>query len=643
MKLHVRHIPAIIVVLLCCACTKEELPVRPDSYLQLVSRYQEDIAFAGAEKNGSTTVVSFDHGGSIKVDSRDFQVSNCTFKDPQIPETNKSGHWTVGGRDTGIPYNSEASLEDSYPVYAYYNSWMFCLYASNGCILKLFSSEADPLKSFSLLSQFNPGLAADIHFSIDGTDVTGTVDGACAKNELVPTFTFEAESVTVNGAVQTSSSSVQDFTEPVCYEVHKHNGETVRYTVSIDCRTILPIVRITTANKSPIVSKTNYISGNISFEDPSLIYSSTALVESVMQIRGRGNTSWSSFPEKRPYRVKLESSKKVFGIQKDKDWDLLANQSDKSLLRNHVAMQLSRICEMPWTPELRSVNLYLNGVYKGVYDLIEHKEVGDHKVEIQPVGENDNSGDALTGGYYLEIDTSQDNPVHFYTDVGIPIMFSDPENPTKEQISYIKKYLKDFETALYSANFTDPQKGYAAYIDVESFINYYIVAELSKNIDGNLAKSCFLSKDRGGKLTFCHTWDYDLAFGNCDYMDSSYHGATNGPEGWFTCKYIIGDYYSRGSSPGWFGRLMEDPAYVRKLQARWNELYSELQTIPAYIDTCVEGLHGAQDDNFATHSILGAYVWPNLKVFKTYDEEISYLKSFYSQRLAWMDSAIRKL
>lgn len=625
------------------SCQKEAMITRTQSYLDLLSYYDSDVHFVKADKNRDRTILSFEGAAPVTIANGEFEVHDCTILKPSIPETRESsGTWIVDGKDTRIPFSAGASLEDSYPVYAYFNRFMFCMYASNGECLKMFVNEDHPLRQFSFLRKYNPLLDFDIDFDIDEESVTGhmSLDGSGTK--LSPTFSINADCVTVGGEIQTSSISVQDFSTPIVYTVHKHNGETLDYTVSLTIEKDIPTIRITTKGNAIINSRTEYVQGHIVCEDYSGIYSEVKSIESDMKIRGRGNSTWN-FVDKRPYRIKLSNSSELFGIHKDKDWDLLAEYSDKTLLRNRTGMELSRICEMDWTPRMISVHLFLNGEYKGVYTLSEHKEVDEHKVNIEVVGENDNSGEALTGGYYLEIDTSQDDPVHFYTEVGIPIMFSDPEEPTEAQENYIRKYLDDFEKVLYSDDFSNPDKGYAAYVDVDSFINFYIIEELSKNIDGNLAKSCFLSKERGEKLRFCHVWDFDLAFGNCDYINASFEGATNGPEDWFICKYIAGDYYTRGSSPGWFGRMLQDPGFVAALQARWDELYPQLCNVPDFIDRCVEDLYGAQDDNFRVHKILGKYVWPNQKVCYTYAEEILFLKTFYSQRLNWMNSAIRNL
>lgn len=399
----------------------------------------------------------------------------------------------------------------------------------------------------------------------------------------------------------------------------------------------LPVVRITTDGGQVIADKINYVPGTIVFEDPDGLYSDVPLQECRMGIRGRGNTTWGF--EKKPWRVKLDEKQSVMGFHKDKNYALLANYSDKTLLRNMVAMELSRILGFSWTPHMVSVEVFLNDEYQGCYTLSEHKQVASHKVDIKVVDPETVEGEALTGGYYIEIDGSQDEPFCFWTDVGIPVMLSEPEQPNDAQKAYLKQLFKDFEDALYSEDFKDPEKGYAHYIDVDSFVKFFILQELAKNVDGNLRKSTFLTKEQGGKLEMYHVWDFDIAFGNCNYFPDFWPGTTNTYEGWFVKDYINYSY----KCDGWYGRLFKDPAFVEKVRACWNQHKEEFLGIPDYIDENVRLLGKAPARNFERWKILGKKVWPNVVAPGTYSGEIDYLKEFYLNRLNWMDQALAAL
>ncbi len=396
----------------------------------------------------------------------------------------------------------------------------------------------------------------------------------------------------------------------------------------------IPVVRIRTDGNAPILDKKNYVKGSITVSDPEGLYSDVKEFTARMGIRGRGNSTWG-WPKK-PWKVKLDEKAPILGMPADKEWALLANYSDRTLIRNLTAMKISEICGFSWTPRMRSVEIYLNGEYQGVYTFCEHKKVSSDRVDVDIVGETDNSGDAITGGYYFEIEEQQDETTCWYTGMGVPMMFSDPEEPTAQQLEYVKNYFQEFEASLYSADMADPYKGYAKYVDVQSFINYYIVQELTKNIDGNFRKSSFLTKERGQKLEMYHVWDFDLTLGNCGYFGWD---VGNGPEGFW-----IKDFASN-CVPGdnWVNRMMKDPAFVKKLQERWDTLMPELLKVADFIDDQAFVLDPAQKRNFKVWDINESVDWVKFPSLGSYEKEVDYLKEFYTERLNWLDKEINKL
>ncbi|MCQ2145962.1 MAG: CotH kinase family protein [Bacteroidales bacterium] len=377
----------------------------------------------------------------------------------------------------------------------------------------------------------------------------------------------------------------------------------------------VPIVRITENGE---ITKETYLPGTIKIEDPDGIYSEQTSFSAPIQIKGRGNSTWGM--PKKPYKFKFEEKAEVLGMPSNKKWVLLANYADKSLMRNNVGMELSRLLGFKWTPRSRNVEVYLNGSYIGVYTLFEDKSIGKNRINIKD------------DEYYLEIEQNMDEDYKFYSIKGVPIQVLNPEVPTEEQMAEAKSIVNGFEEALYGTNFKDPEKGDAAHINVDSFVDNYIIQELVKNIDGNIRKSSFLVKTKSEKLEFYHQWDFDLTLGNADYFPNG----NNGPTGWW-----IRDYGTNSiKNTGWYYRLFQDPAFVEKVKNRWNEVYDSLKTIPDYIDLNVAELGDAPARNFKKWNILGIYVWPNVKVTGSYDKEVEYLKSFYTERLEWLNVRI---
>lgn len=347
----------------------------------------------------------------------------------------------------------------------------------------------------------------------------------------------------------------------------------------------------------------------------------------------------------------------LLGFPEEEDWILYAPYSDKSLIRNVLIYDLSREVGR-YASRVQFVDLTINGNYNGVYVFMEKLKRDQFRIDINKLKEDENSGEDLTGGYILKIDkaggfsettytdqnsiTSQFSPNDANMGQQIHFLYEDPDadDITSEQRNYISTYINDFETALASDQFTDPMVGYAAYIDTQSFIDFFLLTELSNNVDG-YRLSTWLTKDKSEKLKMGPIWDFNLAFGNANYCEG---GATDVWAYRFN-ERCSGDFWVL---PFWWERLLEDPAFVGQLQNRWQELrgshFAE-GAIHGKIDTYTETLvkSGATKENFVRWPILGTYVWPNNFIGNSYLEENAYLKAWIQERLLWMDAAIEGL
>lgn len=497
----------------------------------------------------------------------------------------------------------------------------------------------DEGKSFS---EVQAGASSNVVVFEDGSKITVPIgsfpihdhtDVAVPSIEIVPGVLWWSVGGQVTSIKALSTSVAKEDAEPVyvyfdkmTLYMHLSNRQVLKFpSKALDLeadkmrRQNIPTVYIDTKGAG-IYDKENYVDGTITIKDPSKLYSDVEEFSAAMGIRGRGNSTWS-FPKK-PYKVKLKEKASIFGMGADKEWALLANYSDRTLIRNILAMKLSEICGFSWTPHMYSVHVYLNNKYQGVYTLCEHKKVHKDRVDI----------DVDAGDVYLEIEQQQDETTCWWTGMGVPMMFSDPEEPSAELLAEIKKWIDDFEASLYSGDLADPNKGYAAYIDVDSFIDYYIVQELAKNTDGNLRKSSFITKKKGEKMEMYHLWDFDLTFGNSG-------GLLHDPEGFFIKDYTPGWYVG----DNWFNRMMKDPAFVDRLQARWNELYPQLVSMVDFIDDQAFVLDKAQALNFQVWDINESVDWVDCPSLGSYEAEVEFLKEFYTKRVQWMNDAINKL
>ena len=452
-------------------------------------------------------------------------------------------------------------------------------------------------------------------WTINGSMLGIEADSSVPDLESVPVYVYY-DTKTLYAYLSNRKHLV--FPSKVLEDEKEHQKEMER-------RQNIPVIHIKTKNSAPILNKKDYVDGTITISDPERLYSDVAEFSAEMGIRGRGNSTWS-FPKK-PWKVKLKEKASLLGMPADKEWALLANYADRTLVRNIVAMKLSEICGFSWTPRMHSVEVYLNGKYQGVYTLCEHKKVSSDRVDIDVVGEDVTGGDAITGGYYLEIEEQQDETTCWWTSMGVPMMFSDPEEPNSEQLAYVKSLFESFEQALWAKDYSQTS-GYPKYIDVDSFVDYYIVQELTKNIDGNLRKSSFITKERGKKMEMYHLWDFDLTLGNCGYF---WGNVGNGPENFWI------------KLDKWYPHLFADPAFVDKVQKRWNELKSEFDKIPEFIDEQTFYLAKAQERNFKVWSIWESVDWVYFPSLGSYEKEVDYLKEFYTKRLEWLDTELNKL
>ncbi len=362
-----------------------------------------------------------------------------------------------------------------------------------------------------------------------------------------------------------------------------------------------------------------------------------------ISIEYRGSSS-QSFPKK-PYALETQdlngnnNNVSLLGMPIENDWILYAPYSDKALMRNFLTFDLGRKMGH-YSPRTVYCELVINGEYKGIYILMEKIKRDNDRVNIAKLDSDDLAGDSLTGGYIIKIDKYTGNGgldwmSDFPNTGGDPlyIQYHYPEATAlqPQQLNYIEQYVDSFEYALNGSNFTDTSIGYSKYIDINSFIDFYIINEFAKNIDG-YRLSTYMHKDKeskGGKLAMGPFWDFNLAFGNADYCSG---GVISGWEVDGGCGY---------NNPFWFERLLDDTLYENKLKCRWEYLRERSfhqDSLFNFIDSLALYLDDAQQRNFQKWNTLGTYVWPNYFVGSTYQQELIFFKTWIGNRLSWIDN-----
>jgi hypothetical protein len=373
---------------------------------------------------------------------------------------------------------------------------------------------------------------------------------------------------------------------------------------------------------------------------------STPDFEGRININIRGSSS-QTFPKRGfGFHILEEngSNRKVslLGMPDEHNWVLHGPYSDKSLMRNAVAYGLSNDIGQ-YTPRTRFVELFMhsgNGPmnmnhYHGVYLLVERIKDAPGRIEIDRVEPHQNDFPEITGGYIFKKDRLNPGESGFRTQRGSLYAHVRPDEQTitLEQQEYLRSYVDSIERVLFNPGFNDPITGYRSFLDVESFVDYHLLTELCKEIDG-FRLSTFFYKDRQGKLILGPLWDYNLSLGNADYLQGW------DPTGWYYPQISIYDYLN-----GWYNRLFLDPDFRNQYNTRYRRLrqtgFSDSHIIGKVMDY-FNLLEEAQVRNFEKWPVLGRHIWPNWYVANTYEEEILWMSDWIRERLKWMDSQLGK-
>lgn len=400
--------------------------------------------------------------------------------------------------------------------------------------------------------------------------------------------------------------------------------------------TNIPTVVINTEGDVDITSKENEIKSRVYV----IWKNGTKFIEDESTgVRGRGNASWG-FPKK-PYRLKFSKKRSPLDAPaKAKKWTLISNYGDKTLMRNILAFEVSRRMGMAYTPFCYPVDLVLNGEYKGCYQLCDQIEVGPNRVDIPEMSPTDTSGESLSGGYLIEIDAyAYGEPSMFTSNRGTPVTIKSPDDEkiVSAQSTYIKSLFNTMESALFSSNFTDASNGYRKYLDLDSFLRYFIVGELAGNTDTYWSVYMY-KKPNDGKLYTGPIWDYDLAFDN-DYRTypinnlSGYIYNTNGS-------------VASGSVRDMVTRIVtEDKSAHQRLITIWDDACAkhgiDEVSLLKYVAKTKDLLYESQQLNFKRWKILDQYVHQNPQALGSYDAEVKTVENYIKGRITKLDELIK--
>lgn len=451
-------------------------------------------------------------------------------------------------------------------------------------------------------------LAADVKGEIIGDSVVECwVPHVMDEKKLVADFQFVGENVKLNGSTASSRTTAYDFKKPVKLMVTNQN-KSKEYTVYVHAFTGLPVLWINTVNREPIASREEYVEASFKLVEDVRTRAAGDVIETSMLIKGRGNSNWAM--PKKPYRIKLDNEYPLLGEHKDKAWVLLGNYADKTMLRNSTAFYMSEISNLDYTPKAHYVELMLNGRYNGTYQLCEKLKRSKHRVDV---------GD---DGFLLEIDDNarEDEVVFHTTHLYRPVNIKSPSvEAGDDDYNYIKDYVTTAENALYSDSFTDAEQGWQKYMDMDSFVDWYLICEIARCNDAIFYTSCFMNLTRGGKLKMGPVWDFDIAFGNINYNKN----------------YRTDGFWVRNAT--WYDRLFQDPAFVEKVKERFKFFYSHKEDIYRNMAENAVYLKHAVVENENRWGTLYTETWPNYDIWGNYNNEVQSMKEWLEERFDWLN------
>ena len=382
--------------------------------------------------------------------------------------------------------------------------------------------------------------------------------------------------------------------------------------------TNIPTVYINTENNVMPYDKEHNIPCVVQIAAGDSIFKSTG------STRLRGNAS-RNFPKK-PFRIKFDNAQQVLDAPaKAKKWNLINNYGDKTLLRNIIAFEISRLMGMKYTPYCVPVDVVFNGEYMGCYQLADKIDVRQERVDITEMTDEDNSGAALTGGYLIEVDAyaeSEDLRQYFYSEKGTPVTIHSPKIITNQQRNYIIRFYNNMES------------NWKSWLDIDSYLKNFLVGEMTGNTDTYW--SVYMYKERSeDKLYTGPCWDFDLAFDN----DIRTYPVCNKDD------YV---YRSGGSYVGYMRTLTDDIViYNNETKQRTQQLWAEARRnglnenhLIDYIDDQADLIAQSAELNFKKWPILNTYVHQNPCVRGSWQAEVDFVKTFISQRIKWMDNKL---
>ena len=370
-------------------------------------------------------------------------------------------------------------------------------------------------------------------------------------------------------------------------------------------------------------------------------------------MKGRGNASWTNAPKK-GYNLKIGSKPSILGMAGAKKWSIIGNYYDRTLIRNYLSKVLSEEIEgtNEWNPEYQFVDLVLNGEYYGNYAIAEPIQINKNRLNIKSIEDAKSVDDfAKKGGFILEVDfRAQPNGEHpddylFYSGIyGVPFAAKDPDiedikgTLQEDAVAFMKSKIDAVEAELSATNFMTKTVDEIKTIDVDSFVDWYILEEVAKNLDADFYTSVYVYYNPADGLVHMGPhWDFDKSFGNFSRTKTDTKKVHTSDGFWIN--------KSQSSNwPSWYEILLENPSFYAAVKNRWKEISPRFSMVFARIEEMAAKLSVSAALNFERWNHLlgqdsksGNEVGELIGSAVTYQTEINYLKTWLTNRITWLD------
>jgi hypothetical protein len=471
------------------------------------------------------------------------------------------------------------------------------------------------LAYFEFLHEDNPfQVVEDTRCEIAGDSIVCWVSNIMPNKVLIPRFSYEGKSLTIDGKPAESGVTSFDFGKPLKLTISS-DLRTKDYEVYVYSYTGLPVVWLTTAKMENISVSEKIYQGTVKIVENARTRKPGDVIEDNVKVKAVGPVSWveskndgSDQLGKNAYRFTLNTVKPVLDGPTCADWELLSNAIDPTLLHTQAGFHFGKISNLHFTPTFHFADLMLNERYYGTYLL---GDVIDYTRERTDVG---------IDGYIVKIDASAAKANFKTAHIEQPVSVVYPSVTSgDDEYRNISNILKTADAALFSSNFTDADEGWQKYLDMDSFVDWYLINEIAKNEEGAFSADCYMNMKRDGKLRMGPLWKMEKSFG---YDESS------------TSGFLI-------KEATWFDRLFQDPAFVAKVKERFTHFYNHKNDILKEIDADAYYLRNAIPENNNKWEVFEAYTLSELN--RQYKNEVTAMKSWLEKRLDWLNEEFSKM